>query len=86
MSDEFVNAIVFFAFIFSVISLYLHDKAKYPYDRMTFPGVFPIPFCLFLCSATILTIIYYIKPNFKNMALNKKISPDVPQKECDEKN
>lgn len=68
---EFVNAIVFFAFIFSVISLYLHDKAKYPYDRMTFPGVFPIPFCLFLCSATILTIIYYIKPNFKN-ELNKK--------------
>jgi len=68
---EFVNTIIFFAFIFSLISLYLHSIAKYPYDRMTFPGVFPIPFCLFLCLALILIIIYHIKPSFKK-ALNKK--------------
>ena len=68
---EFVNAIIFFAFIFSSISLYLHSIAKYPYDRMTFPGVFPIPFCLFLCLALIFLIIYYIKPSLKK-ALNKK--------------
>ncbi|WP_339882040.1 O-antigen ligase family protein [Polaribacter vadi] len=68
---EFVYGILFFAFIFSLISLYLHSIAKYPYARMTFPGVFPIPFCLFLCTATIFIIIYYIKPNFKG-AINKK--------------
>lgn len=68
---EFVNAIIFFGFIFSIISLYLHSIAKYPYDRMTFPGVFPIPFCLFLCLALIFLIINYIKPSF-NKALNKK--------------
>lgn len=68
---EFANAIIFFAFIFSSISLYLHSIAKYPYDRMTFPGVFPIPFCLFLCIALIFIIICYIKPSFKK-ALNGK--------------
>ncbi|MEN8834450.1 MAG: O-antigen ligase family protein [Polaribacter sp.] len=62
---EFGLGLIFFAFIFSLISLYLHSIAKYPYDRMTFPGVFPIPFCLFLCSAFIVIIIYYIKPKFK---------------------
>lgn len=68
---EFINTVIFFAFIFSLISLYLHSIAKYPYDRMTFPGVYPIPFCLFLCLASIFIIIYYVKPNFKR-TLNKK--------------
>lgn len=68
---EFVKSVILFAFLFSLLSLYLHSIAKYPYDRMTFPGVFPIPFCLFLCSASILMIIYYIKPNFRG-GLNKK--------------
>jgi hypothetical protein len=62
---HFFFSIVFFAFIFSIISLYLHSVAKYPYERMTFPGVYPIPFCLFLCLAFIILIAYQIKPNFK---------------------
>ena len=61
----FASSIVFFAMIFSFISLYLHSIAKYPYERMTFPGVFPIPFCLFLCLALMILIVYQIKPSFK---------------------
>lgn len=67
----FFLSIVLFAFIFSAISLYLHSVAKYPYERMTFPGVYPIPFCLFLCLALVILIIYQIKPNFK-IDLSKK--------------
>tara|TARA_R110002049_G_scaffold145935_1_gene308320 strand:+ start:3429 stop:4739 length:1311 start_codon:yes stop_codon:yes gene_type:complete len=76
---EFVFGLIFFAFTFSLISLYLHSIAKYPYARMTFPGVFPIPFCLFLCTASIFIIIYYIKPNFKNaITKNAKILFSLP--------
>jgi len=59
------NATVFFTIIFSIVSLYLHEIARYPYERMTFPGVYPIPFCLFLCLGLILLIIYRIKPTYR---------------------
>jgi O-antigen ligase len=68
---KFFSAIVFFAIMFALVSLYLHNIAKYPYERMTFPGVYPIAFCLFLCTALIIVIIYYIKPSFKK-ELSKK--------------
>ena len=67
----FASSLVFFAIIFSVISLYLHSVAKYPYERMTFPGVYPIPFCLFLCLVLMILIVYQIKPTFK-VQLTKK--------------
>jgi len=62
---KFLSAIVFFAIMFALLSLYLHNVAKYPYERMTFPGVYPIAFCLFLSTALIIVLIYYIKPTFK---------------------
>ena len=68
---QFFFSVVFFAFIFSVNSLYLHSIARYPYERMTFPGVYPIPFCLFLCLALIILLVYRVKPSFK-FGLNKK--------------
>jgi len=61
----FITSIVFFATFFSIESLYLHSIAQYPYERMTFPGVYPIPFCLFLCLAIIIIIVYYIRPQIK---------------------
>ena len=67
----FISSVVFIAAVFSVITLYLHSIAKYPYERMTFPGVYPILFCLFLCLAFIALIIYYIRPSFKTK-LHKK--------------
>ncbi|MFC4268199.1 O-antigen ligase family protein [Polaribacter marinivivus] len=68
---QFLKSIVIFAVAFSIVSLYLHKIAKYPYERMTFPGVYPIPFCLFLCTALIILLLYYIKPSFK-LQLAKK--------------
>ncbi|MCF8272899.1 MAG: O-antigen ligase family protein [Flavobacteriaceae bacterium] len=67
----FIGAIVFFAILFSIESLYLHSIAQYPYERMTFPGVYPIPFCLFLCSAILIIVIYYMMPTMK-MEFSKK--------------
>lgn len=63
--NTFLVTIVFFAIAFASISLYLHNIALYPYERMTFPGVYPIPFCLFLCLAILILIIYNIKPQMK---------------------
>lgn len=68
---QFFFSIVIFAIIFSSISLYLQSIAKYPYERMTFPGVYPIPFCLFLCFALIILLSYRVKINFK-LGLSKK--------------
>ncbi|QOD59676.1 O-antigen ligase family protein [Polaribacter haliotis] len=75
----FLGSLVFFGIIFSIISLYLHSIAKYPYERMTFPGVYPIPFCLFLCMSLIILILYQIKPNFKTaLSKRKKILFSLP--------
>lgn len=68
----FVGAIVFFAILFSIESLYLDSIAQYPYERMTFPGVYPIPFCLFLCLSIIIIVTYYLKPQMK-FEFSKKV-------------
>lgn len=68
---QFFFSIVLFAIVFSIISLYLHSIAKYPYERMTLPGVYPIPFCLFLCFALVILLVYRIMPKFKT-GLSKK--------------
>jgi len=60
-----ITSIVFFAIVFSIVTLYLYNIAKYPYVRMTFPGVYPIPFCLFLSLSLLIFIIYYLKPKMK---------------------
>lgn len=67
----FIKTNLLFALIFSSVSLYLHRIAKYPYERMTFPGVYPIMFCLFLCLALLFLVMYYMKPTLKK-SLSKK--------------
>lgn len=67
----FIKSILLFALLFSLLSLYFHKIAKYPYERMTFPGVYPIFFCLFLCMSLIFIISFYFNPTFKKLIRKK---------------
>jgi O-antigen ligase len=60
--EELLITILVLGVVSAVIAFYLHSIAKYPWIRLTLPGVFPIPFSVLISeSIIILTFLSYGK-------------------------